>query len=126
LTLINSIHQIYQNIDGLIIFLSHAGCTPHVIGDELMVSPDLLWSRTHFREAWAEGCEDIITVHGHTPNCFIDEEINAKLDAEVKLGAYWYNQNHKVCLDTGAYWTDTAVLLDLDDFTEYIIQGANE
>jgi serine/threonine protein phosphatase 1 len=119
-------YQVYQNVDGLIIFLSHAGCTPHVVGDELMVSPDLLWNRTHFREAWAKGCEDVITVHGHTPNCFIDEEINAKLDAEVALGAYWYCDNHKICLDTGAYWTDTAVLLDLDDFTEYIIQGEVE
>ena len=119
-------YQVYQNVDGLIIFLSHAGCTPYIIGDELMVSPNLLWDRTHFREAWAKGCENIIVVHGHTPNCFIDEEVNAKLDAEVELGAYWYNENHKVCLDTGAYWTDTAVLLDLDDFTEYIIQGEVE
>lgn len=119
-------YQVYQNIDGLIIFLSHAGCTPHMIGDELFFSTDLLWNRTHFREAWAKGCEDVITVHGHTPNCFIDEEINAVRDAEVQLSAYWYNQNHKVCIDTGAYWTDTAVLLDLDDFTEYIIQGVKE
>lgn len=119
-------YQVYKNVDGLIIFLSHAGCTPYVIRNELMVSSDLLWDRTHFREAWNEGCENIITVHGHTPNCFIDEEVNAKLDAEVELGAYWYNENHKVCLDTGAYWTDTAVLLDLDDFTEYIIQGEVE
>lgn len=119
-------YQIYQNVNGSIIFLSHAGCTPHRIGDELFLSTDLLWNRGHFLEAWAKDCEDVIAVHGHTPNCFIDEEINAKRDAEVKLGAYWYNENHKVCLDTGAYWSNTAVLLDLDDFTEFVIQGKEE
>ena len=57
---------------------------------------------------------------------YLNEEVNDKLDAEVELGAYWYCNNHKVCLDTGAYWTDTAILFDLDDFTEYIIQGEVE
>ena len=64
-------YQVYQNIDGLIIFLSHAGCTPHTIGDELFFSTDLLWNRTHFREAWAKGCEDVITVHVIRPTVLL-------------------------------------------------------
>ena len=33
-------YQIYQNIDGLTIFLSHAGCTPRRVGKELFFSAD--------------------------------------------------------------------------------------
>ena len=117
-------YKVYQNIDGLIIMLSHAGFTP-IVGENNTIhfNNNLLWSRSHFNDAWPVGCEDIVVIHGHTPNCYIDEEINETRDAEIELGAYWYCNNHKVCLDTGAVWTDTAVLLDLDDFTEYIIQA---
>ena len=119
-------YAVYQNIDGLTILLSHAGCTPLVEEGELYLTGDLLWNRDHFKDNWPVECGNVIVIHGHTPNCFIDEEINQVRDAEVTLGAYWYCNNHKICLDTGAYWSDTAVLLDLDDFTEYIVQGETE
>ena len=87
----------------------------------------MIWDRKHFTDDWSKNCDDILVVHGHTPNCFVHEFLNPEVrDAEVSLGAYWYCGGHKVCLDTGAFWTNTTVLLDLDTFDEHIFQGEDK
>jgi hypothetical protein len=114
----------YVNIDGFRIHLSHAGFTPRTFDQ---FETDFLWDRDHFQDKWDSiNFPRMIVVHGHTPNCYVDDEINPASDVEIVEGAYWYCDNHKICLDTGAVWSDVAVLLDLDDFTEYIIKGENE
>ena len=46
-----------------------------------------------------------------------------KEEPKYDCGAFWYADNHKINLDTGACWTGIAVMLDLDTFDEHIFQG---
>ena len=39
---------------------------------------------------------------------------------QIDLGALWYCEDHKVCLDTGAWATGYTVLFNLDTFDEHI------
>ena len=121
------LYKTYTNDHGLSFLLTHSGCTPIATENNGYSfensSPELLWNRKHFIDIWDEKLETLVVVHGHTPNCFIDEAIHPEVkDKGVELGAYWYADCHKVCLDTGAVWTDTTVLLNLDTLEEEIIQ----
>lgn len=121
-------HLTYTNPKGEIIELSHAGFTPWKddwYNDEKMRLPsqkDLVWDRTHFFDDWNEkDCFDRIIVHGHTPILHLINEIYpSSYDIEVEPGAFWYDNDHKVCIDCGAVFTDYCVLLNLDDWTEHI------
>ena len=54
-----------------------------------------------------EGCSDLIKCFGADENIY-------------ENGAFWYCNNHKVNIDTGAYASGSIVLLDLDTFDEHI------
>ena len=41
-------------------------------------------------------------------------------DVKVESGAYYYAKGHKICIDCGAHFTNTTVLLNLDTFEEKI------
>ena len=113
-------HITYTNSQGYHIWLSHSGCPPFKnVRNEYVIPERLaLWDRDHcWISEW--GIEDLnmIIVHGHTPIPFFFEEYS---DVEIEPGALWYCEDHKVCLDTGAYASGYTVLLDLDTFDEHI------
>lgn len=105
----------FRNSYGLYINLTHAGWTPYN-EHEHPLQFDCLWDREHFHDDIELQClkDYQLIVHGHTPIPYLDN------NWKPEDGAYWYNNNHKVDIDTGAYATGTAVLLDLDTFDEHI------
>ena len=68
----------------------------------------------------------MIMVHGHTPISLMIKDMQKiawfyqKEEPKYDGGAFWYADNHKVNLDTGACWTVFTVVLDLDTFDEHI------
>lgn len=112
----------YVNQDGLRIWLSHSGCPPiknRWSGEYGIPERLALWDREHIwkNESW-ECPENMICVHGHTPIPFFFAGEN--IDIEIEPGALWYCNDHKVCIDTGAWASGYTVLLDLDTFDEHI------
>lgn len=116
-------HTEYENEDGKIILMSHAGYTPKLVGDmiELPCEVDLLWGREHSFDEWDnEHFEDYIVVHGHTPTCYLAVDLEYPGD-EIELGAFWYDNGHKVCLDNACYVSNAVCLLDLDMLEDVVI-----
>ncbi len=119
----------YINKDNIKIILNHSG----FYQDEGFPREyDLLWDRIQYKTDFAKGWrgpEDVIVVHGHTPIPFMIEDMQEtawlyqKEVPKYDCGAFWYADNHKINLDTGACWTGIAVMLDLDTFDEHIFQG---
>jgi hypothetical protein len=111
----------YENENGVVIILSHAGFTPwykkHT--KECFVPTDrmLIWDRDHYLEEWVEDemDSDVIVVHGHTPIHYIAEK--------YEPGAFWYCGNRKCCIDNATFHTGIACLLDLNTFDEHIFQS---
>lgn len=118
------LYKEYINAQGLKIQLSHAGFTPC---DTLPTDHDIVWSRDHFYDGENEGYENYVCIHGHTPIPHLWKRLN-----EIERwadrpglepwdgGAFWYCNNHKICIDGGAYHTGIVILLDLDTFDEHI------
>lgn len=120
------IFETYTNQFGDIFWLSHAGCD---YTDDLteLSREDLIWDRSHFlTNMWYHDSPDnLYIVHGHTPIPILQEEMsmycdNIPRDAEIEPGAYYYAEGHKICIDCGAHFTDTTVLLNLDTFEEKV------
>ena len=115
-------HAIYVNKLGETVCLSHAGFTPWSDENgqiEVPSKTDLIWDRLHFldgaQDLWYE---DAIVVHGHTPIPYLLDELDIK--DEYDGGAWWYADGRKCCIDTGAFFLDQAVLIDLDTWEEKI------
>lgn len=114
----------YVNEQGLTIWLSHSGCPPFLNrqGRNTTTERLALWDRDHcWVPHWGDTDEDMVIVHGHTPIPFFFEGFT---DIEIKPGALWYCDDHKVCLDTGAFDSGYTVLFDLDTFDEHIFGDA--
>lgn len=109
---------LYVNKSGKKIYLTHAGFTP---GSK---ERDYLWDRYHYYDEWPENYDNVIVVHGHTPIPYLMKELRDK-KKKAKPGAYWYANDHKVCIDCGTYSTDCVTLLNLDTFNEIILMGEN-
>lgn len=111
----------YRNKDGYLIWLSHSGYPPFINAHSgVNVVPErlALWDRDHcWVPTWGEDDQDMIIVHGHTPIPYFFEGYT---DVEIEPGALWYCEDHKVCLDTGAWASGYTVLFDLDTFDEHI------
>lgn len=113
----------YTNANDIKIHLSHAGFTPFFHEDDTMAQPeeeDLLWDRHHFLDQWHLGDKEMM-VHGHTPIPHLTRRLRWS-DEKVEPGAFWYCNNHKVCIDNGAFATGITCLFDLDTFDEHIFQ----
>ena len=116
------VEEEYVNQDGWRIMLNHSGCPRSPWKD------DLIWDRKHlFEEHWI-GDNETLIVHGHTPIPLMIQDFKKRglFTMECKTyedGAFWYCESHKVCLDTGAFWTGQIVMLDLDNFDEHIFEG---
>lgn len=119
----------YLNKDGMRIILNHSG-----FYDENKTFPwgnELLWDRTRYKRDFAKGWlgpENVIVVHGHTPIPLLVKELQDVAEFYQKEppvyedGAFWYADNHKVCLDMGSVWSNKTVVLDLDTFDEHIFE----
>lgn len=116
------VEEEYVNQDGWRIMLNHSGCPRSPWKD------DLIWDRKHlFEEHWI-GDNETLIVHGHTPIPLMIQDFKKRglftMECkEYEDGAFWYCENHKVCLDTAAFWTGKIVMLDLDTFDEHIFEG---
>ena len=118
-------HATYVNKEGKTIWLSHSGCPPlrnkHT-GALVIPERMAIWDRDHITENWH--CdENIICVHGHTPVPYLMEELGELpfgCEGEFEPGAFWYCDNHKVCIDNASFFTGNVVLLDLDTWEEHI------
>ena len=104
----------YENPQGKILRLCHAGYTP---GKEL----DLLWDRQHFYDTWT-GEENEIIIHGHTPIPLFIKRVPSfqKENSKYQIAAD-YCGGHKINIDNGVFFTGCAVLLDLDTLDEIIL-----
>ena len=111
----------YQNKDGKLIVLSHAGFHPNPEHpDWYGWCEDLIWDREHIWLRWPHDAdENLIIIHGHTPIQVLIDNLQW-LDRTIKMPelptAYWYCDNHKCCIDNGTYFTHCITLLDLDTF----------
>ena len=108
---------LYTNRTGTDILLCHAGCTPWYNEEkdtlELPYEEDLIWDRYHFDDNWHMD-EDLIVVHGHTPQTLMGRYLNEH--SIHKDGITIYCDGHKINIDNGAFFTRMTVLLDLDTF----------
>ena len=114
--------EVYESPSGDVFILSHAGLTPWLRSDvdECIIPPDrmLLWDRDHYLEEWdEEDMDDVIIVHGHTPIHYLSED----LWIEWESGAFWYCDKHKVCIDSGGFFSDEFILLNLDTLEDTVL-----
>ena len=120
------LYKIYQNKDGLKIFMSHSGSTNIEDADAL------IWDRDEYITQQNHTEYDVI-VHGHTTiphlikdleKCYnfynLDGVIKPRL-AEWEGGAYWYH-GFRCDIDCYTVGTDQTVLLNLDTFDEEIFE----
>ena len=122
------IFQTYTSPSGNTFWLSHAGCdyTENLAN---LSRENLIWDRSHFlTNMWYhDNPENLYIVHGHTPIPILLEEMSMYCDdiprdGEVEPGAYYYADGHKIDIDCGAHFTDTTVLLNLDNFSEKVFR----
>ena len=116
-------HLEYKNKNGKWIYMSHAGFTPYDYNN-FPNNEDLIWDRDHFMYEWPhDSPDDIIILHGHTPIPYLVDDIHLFSRGIYKIPelpcAYWYSNNHKCCIDNGAFYSLCTVLLDLDTFKEH-------
>ena len=110
----------YKNTNEKWIYMSHAGWTP-LTYDDIPVDEDLIWDRSHYMYGWPHDApEDIIVVHGHTPIPYLVDDRHIFYRGTYEIPelpcAYWYSDNHKCCIDNGAFYMLCTVLLNLDTF----------
>lgn len=104
----------YTNTTGKEIILCHAGFTP---GNKPADTYDLVWDRHHFYDTVnEEKYPNTIVVHGHTPALLLEYRylLRSKRPHAIINGACFYDNNHKIDIDAGAFATGKTVLLDLD------------
>lgn len=127
----------YTNKNGIDVVLNHSGF--YQGKNHFKFKDDLLWDRDQYKYYFSHPWQyedNVIVVHGHTPipvmmhdlkkvKEFFKDDVNKTFVSfeDYDSGALWYANGHKVNLDTGAYWTGIATVLDLDTFDEHIFEG---
>lgn len=110
------LYKVYPNLQGQIIYLSHAGFTPKIgyAGFKFPSEQDLLWDRSHFGDKWA-GDDNMLVVHGHTPVYYFGEDNQKPIT---------YCDGHKINIDCGTVFSKphTITILDLDTLEEHEIK----
>lgn len=114
----------YKNKDDKIIILTHAGFTPlwNQSTKEIFLPSDyeLIWNREHIYEGWDdEHFPNHIIVHGHTPIQYMHDAFMIPMNT-LNFDAYWYCDNHKICIDMGTYRSQKTCLLNLDTFESHV------
>mgnify|MGYP004483198617 FL=1 len=100
----------YTNPDGIRIIMTHSGYTFDMNDWHKMI-----WDRTHY---YKEGMipANTLIVHGHTPA----PNLCRAIGEVIPEGMVWYDNGHKIDIDTGACFTGKACLLNLDTLEEEI------
>ena len=113
----------YENKNGVVIILSHAGFTPWLVEgtyDECSIPDDeaLLWDRDHFLDEYDSAeMDNVIIVHGHTPIHYLSADLWKDWDS----GAFWYCNDHKICIDSGGFFSGEFILLNLDTLKDIVL-----
>lgn len=102
--------------------LCHAGFTPWIPEGEseceIPWDETLIWDRDHYLDDWVDGeMEDVIIVHGHTPIHHLAKDLRA----DWEDGPFWYADGHKVCIDSGGFFSDEFILLNLNTLESWIL-----
>jgi hypothetical protein len=112
----------YENNEGTVIYMTHAGFTP-TLAEPTPQTFDALWSRDHFYDGWdEENFSNVICVHGHTPIQYMYKQFEVP-EEKWEYGALHYCGTHKINIDQGTYVSNVACLLDLDTFEEHLFQA---
>lgn len=122
------LYDVYENKDGIKLFLSHAGCTlwqeKGVQDGTITLFDDLLWGREHIYDEWDEQCpSNYKVIHGHTPVPLLKERLC--IFEPIKMGPYWYANDYKCCIDQRTAANGVACLLNLDTFEYKLFQDPN-
>lgn len=118
----------YENRNGIIVLMSHAGYTPWTNPNnpnEILLPSEfeLLWNRDHFfDQEYEEWLENSVVVHGHTSIPSLAKKLSDPR-TYLKPGAYWYDDNRKCCIDNLSASSNVACLLDLDTFDEIVVEA---
>lgn len=114
----------YDSPAGHRVFLTHAGtnlsCTEEELAMYFGIKDAYLWDRKHIGLGRPQGkeYEKVFQVHGHTP-VINDKFIFFGYNEDAKIETVFYD-DHKYCIDMGAFATCKAALIDLDTFeTKY-------
>ena len=114
----------YESPAGHRVFLTHAGTDLAYTEDELRMyfgrQDAYLWDRKHFgtNRPLGEEWKNVFQVHGHTP-VINDRFVFFEYNKGAKIETVFYD-DHKYCIDMGAFATCKAALIDLDTFeTKY-------
>lgn len=112
----------YESPLGHKIFLTHAGTDLHYTEEQLAMyfgrKDAYLWDRKHIGCGRPSGkeYEKVFQVHGHTP---VVNDRFAYFGIPRKIETLFYD-DHKYCIDMGAFATYKTALIDLDTFeTKY-------
>ena len=109
------LHTTYENINGVKVFLCHAGCSLWKDDEKIPSNKDLIWDRLHYFDN-AKLLSDTVVVHGHTPMKYLAADLDELIDVK---GAYGYADGKKYCIDPGTHTTRKTVLLNLDNFESH-------
>ena len=100
-------YQLYKSPLGHKVHLSHAGFSP--IPYRLPVEYDLIWDRDHCNEEVWTGEPNEYVVHGHTPVYYLNEQT-------IFSEPYCYCEGHKIDIDMASFYSNKAILFNLDTF----------
>lgn len=121
-------HFEFINQNNQIILLSHAGYTPWAELDDkskpaLPFDFNLIWDREHLLDDWddEECVANSIVIHGHTVIPSLMRRLCDKRDY-IPFGAYWYCDNHKVCIDNYSVASGKTCLINLDTLEHIIVE----
>ena len=104
----------YTNANGQRIFFSHSGSS------DTTDTEDLVWARYFWNNINTYNTQDYdMIIHGHTPMVYIQQDLG---DEQRVDHPYFYNEKY-CCLDSGAYATGIALLLNADDFSFEVFQS---
>ena len=114
----------YESPLGHKVFLTHAGTDLQYTEEQLAMyfgrKDAYLWDRKHIGcgRPLDEKFKNVFQVHGHTP-VVNDRFIFFGYNEDAKIETVFYD-DHKYCIDMGAFATCKAALIDLDTFeTKY-------
>lgn len=96
------------------IYLSHAGYTPSHAETTATNVDDFVWDRLHYLDKW-DNPDGNLLIHGHTPLQHLTKDFDRYNRPYTLTEGYCIYDNYsKICIDRGAHYTNTTVLLNID------------